>query len=181
LVGLIAFVARRPTVKRLAFVSALMCISLLPGAGAFAQQEPENPLVDIVTDMSVVVRDLSKLRTGKPTQETQQQVVTKLDELIKRLEQQCADCRGGASGANPTRPLADSVIMGGPGGVGDLHAPSKGGKNWGELPPHQRDRILQSQTEGFPPHYQKILERYYKRLAEERPAAESQPTNGAEQ
>jgi hypothetical protein len=44
------------------------------------------------------------------------------------------------------------------------------------LPPHQRDRIVQSLTEGFPAHYQKILERYYKRLAEETPApADGEP------
>ncbi|HXT58583.1 MAG TPA: hypothetical protein VN699_08105, partial [Pirellulales bacterium] len=51
-----------------------------------------------------------------------------------------------------------------------LHAARKNGKQWGELPPHQRDKIVQSLTEGFPAHYQKILERYYKRLAEEKPA-----------
>ena len=54
--------------------------------------------------------------------------------------------------------------------MGDMHSPKSGGKKWGELPPHQRDKILQSLTEGFPPHYQQILERYYKRLAEEKPA-----------
>ena len=53
--------------------------------------------------------------------------------------------------------------------MGDLHAAKSGGKKWGELPPHQRDKILQSLTEGFPAHYQQILERYYKRLAEEKP------------
>ena len=28
-------------------------------------------------------------------------------------------------------------------------------------------------TEGFPPHYQRILERYYKRLAQETPVADA--------
>jgi hypothetical protein len=28
-------------------------------------------------------------------------------------------------------------------------------------------------TEGFPPHYQQLLERYYRRLAEEKPAGEA--------
>ncbi|MGH7136764.1 MAG: hypothetical protein ACREHD_13560, partial [Pirellulales bacterium] len=81
--------------------------------------------------------------------------------------------RGGASSANPMKPMADSMITGGPGGIGDLHAARKTGKQWAELPPHERDRIVQSMTEGFPAHYQKILERYYKRLAEETPAAAS--------
>ena len=28
-------------------------------------------------------------------------------------------------------------------------------------------------NEGFPPHYQQLLERYYRRLAEEKPAGEA--------
>ena len=36
--------------------------------------------------MTAVVRDLSKLSTGKPTQDTQKDVVRKLDELIAELE-----------------------------------------------------------------------------------------------
>ena len=132
----------------------------------------EDPLGDITADMAVVMRDLTRLSTGKKTQKTQKIVVKKLDELIARLEKESEASRGGgASGANPTRPLADSVVVGGPGGIGDLHAPRDGDKKWGELPAHQRDRILQSLTEGFPAHYQRILQRYYRRLAEEKPSA----------
>jgi len=53
--------------------------------------------------------------------------------------------------------------------MGDLHAAQQQGKKWGELPPHERDRITQSINEGFPAHYQRILERYYRRLATEEP------------
>jgi hypothetical protein len=101
---------------------------------------------------------------------TQKQIVSKLDRLIEELEKESEQSRGGASGANPSKPMNDSTITGGPGGIGDLHAARKTGKQWAELPPHERDRIVQSMTEGFPAHYQKILERYYKRLAEETPA-----------
>lgn len=64
------------------------------------------------------------------------------------------------------------MVIGGPGGIGDLHAPRDAEKKWGELPPQERDRILQSMTEGFPAHYQRILERYYRRLAEEKPTSD---------
>ena len=53
--------------------------------------------------------------------------------------------------------------------MGQLHSTRQQGDKWGQLPAHERDRILQSLTEGFPPHYQNILEAYYKRLAEEKP------------
>jgi hypothetical protein len=52
--------------------------------------------------------------------------------------------------------------------MGDLRGVRDQADRWGELPAHERDRILQSLTEGFPPHYQAILEAYYKRLATEK-------------
>jgi hypothetical protein len=139
-----------------------------------------NPISQIADDMSNVVGDLAKLTTGKPTQQKQEQIIKKLDDLIAQLEQECEACRkAGTSGSNPTRPLADSVIVGGPGGIGSLHAPRPDGKKWGDLPPRERDRILQSQSEGFPPHYQRILERYFRRVAEEQPAVQPEK-NGSQ-
>ena len=151
------------------------CGLLLAVGQVLAQDEeaaPPSPLDEIATRMSVVVRDLSRQSTGKPTQTKQQTVKTKLDALIADLEKECANCRG-ASKNNPTKPLNDSVVKGGPGGIGDLRAPRNGGKKWGDLPAHERDRILQSMTEGFPPQYQRVLERYYRQLAEEKPTGEA--------
>lgn len=150
------------------FLSGALLL-LVPGI-ARAQGAPGgSPLSGIVVDMSMVVLDLSQMSTGEPTQKKQETIVNRLDELIAELEKECEACRGGTSGANPSRPLADSAIIGGPGGIGDLHAPRDGGKQWGKLPPHERDRITQSLTEGFPSRYGRLLERYYRRLAEEKP------------
>jgi hypothetical protein len=167
---------KEKTVKRLI---AVMVPSVLLAASSYvlAQDTADNPIADIAADMTVVVRDLNQLSTGKPTQETQKEIVSKLDELIAQLEKECAACKAGAKSRNPKKPLTDSIVKNGPGGQGDLHAPRNNGKKFGELPPHQRDKILQSQTEGFPSHYQQILERYYKRLAEERPAGESEASD----
>jgi hypothetical protein len=148
-------------------VLGLLSLALLNNARA--QDLPfEDPLGDLAFDMTVVVRDLTKLSTGKVTQKRQTDIVAKLDDLIAKLEEECKNCRGGSGSLNPTKPLQDSMIVGGPGGIGDLHAPRKGGKQWAELPAHERDRILQSMTEGFPAHYQRMLERYYRQLAEEK-------------
>ena len=109
-----------------------------------AQESSDDPLGEIAADMDRVVIELSGAHTGKPTQASQKRIVGKLDVLIKRLEEEAESARGGASGANPNVPLADSKIMGGPGGIGDLHAARKNGKQWGELPPHQarKDRAI---------------------------------------
>ncbi|HWB09296.1 MAG TPA: hypothetical protein VG826_08735 [Pirellulales bacterium] len=157
---------------------ALLPVALLPTA-TFAQEGADDPLGDLTLEMEQVVIDLSGLTTGGPVQDQQKQIVTRLDKLIEELEKEQEQMRGGSSSANPMRPLNDSIIKGGPGGIGDLHAARKTGKQWAELPPHERDRIVQSMTEGFPAHYQKILERYYKQLAEETPAssaAEDEPS-----
>src|SRR5262249_44652212 len=82
-------------------------------------------------------------------------------------EKQCQECKGGIKNNNPSRPLADSVIRSGTGGIGDLVAPGESNKDWAKLSARERDRILQSMSEGFPPEYRLVLERYYPRLAEE--------------
>lgn len=155
--------------------SCLMAFSMLAlwstPVVVLAQEESADPIGELALNMEEVVIDLSGMTTGEPVQQSQKEIVGKLDKLIADLEKECEQCRGGAKGPNPSRPMADSNIKGGPGGIGDLHAARKTGKQWAELPPHERDRIVQSMTEGFPAHYQKILERYYKRLAEETPAS----------
>ena len=51
---------------------------------------------------------------------------------------------------------------------GDLHGANNQGKDWKILPPKQREQILQSKTEGFPPGYEALLQSYYQRLAQEK-------------
>ena len=142
----------------------------LGGHSLFAAEEEQSPdpLGDIVQDMNVATRWLSKLATDALTQETQKDAVDKLDKLIARLEKQ-AQSGNGQAPPNPSRPMADSMIKTGPGGMGKLHAADQDGKHWADLPAHERERILQSMTEGFPSHYQAVLEAYFKRIAEEKP------------
>jgi hypothetical protein len=66
--------------------------------------------------------------------------------------------------------MRDSTISRGTGGIGALVDPAETGKDWGKLSGRERDRILQSLSEGFPPEYRTVLERYYRRLAEEKGA-----------
>jgi hypothetical protein len=132
----------------------------------------QDPLKYISGDMTVIHADLTAERTDKPVQVKQERVVQQLDVLIAMLEKECKN--GGAGGsANPSRPLASSVIAGGPGGQGEMINPDDQTKQWGNLPPRQRQAIMQSQTEGFPAGYEAILQSYYKRLAQEQTADES--------
>lgn len=147
-------------------VAALMA-GLLSAPPAMAA---EIQAVDIATKMGGVVDNLGRKQTGEPVQGEQKAIVRDLDELIASLEKQCQACRNGIKRNNPNRGMADSMISSGTGGIGPLTNPGDGGKDWGKLSDRERDRILQSMTEGFPPEYRTVLERYYRRLAEEKSA-----------
>src|SRR2546430_2110265 len=69
---------------------------------------------------------------------------------------------------NAAKPLKKSQIAGGHGGVGDLDAERYGQRSLGADATRLREQIGQSQSEGFPPGYQQLLEQYYNRLAERR-------------
>ena len=132
-----------------------------------ADPDESDPLSGITDKMTDIVSDLADLKTDSPVQEKQQQVVTQLDQIIAQLEQQKSKS-GSGGGANPTKPLNDSIIASGPGGQGDLRDPRNGTRNINNLPAKQRDAILQSKTEGFPPGYETLLQSYYQRLAQEK-------------
>jgi hypothetical protein len=119
--------------------------------------------------MKAATKWLGKSSTDVLTQETQKDAVEKLDAIIAELEKQIEQGRAGRANANPSRPMQDSMIKAGPGGMGKLHGTKDDGKHWADLPPHERERILQSMTDGFPAHYQGVLEAYFKRIAEEKP------------
>lgn len=131
-----------------------------------------SPLEDVTQEMKVATNHLSKKTTDKQTQKPQEEAVSKLDKLIAELEKERQQLGNGVN-ARPLIPANSSTIRNGPGGMGDLRGAKEQGNRWGDLPAHERDRILQSLTEGFPPHYQAILEAYYKRLAVEKRAEDS--------
>jgi hypothetical protein len=131
----------------------------------------EGPITDISGKMTHVVGDLAKTVTGEPVQTKQKEIIKDLDELIASLEKQCQNCRNGMVRNNPTRPATESTLRKGTGGVGDMVNPQDSNKDWAKISPRERDRILQSMSEGFPPEYRLVLERYYRRLAEEKTVA----------
>lgn len=144
--------------------TALMSCLLQPAFGAESPVQPEA----IATKMAGVTDELNRNQTGQPVQAEQKAIVRDLDELIASLEKQCQACRSGMKRNNPNRGMADSMIGNGTGGIGTLLNPGNNGKDWGKLSARERDRILQSMSEGFPPDYRTVLERYYRRLAEEK-------------
>jgi hypothetical protein len=144
----------------------------LLGCALCASAKADAPTVtEISGKMTNVAGDLAKTVTGEPVQTRQKEIIKDLDELIASLEKQCQNCKNGMVRNNPLRPATDSTLRKGTGGIGDLVNPQEGTKDWAKISPRERDRILQSMSEGFPPEYRLVLERYYRRLAEEKTVA----------
>lgn len=147
---------------------AVAVTACLLGTGTWAGAQ--TTMSAISTKMTTVVGDLAKPETGSAVQDRQKTIVRDLDELIASLEQECEACRNGMKRNNPKIGMPDSMISRGTGGVGALVDPQQSEKDWAKLSSRERDRILQSMSEGFPPEYRQVLERYYRRLAEEKTA-----------
>ena len=139
------------------------------------------PIAAISTKMTGVAGELAKTETGQPVQVKQKKVLSDIDALIASLEQECENCRNGMKRNNPKDGMKDSFITRGTGGSGPLIDPRSSEKDWAKLSTRERDRILQSMSEGFPPEYRQVLERYYRRLADEKTvtiADPAQPKDG---
>ena len=132
----------------------------------------------------------------------QKEIVTDLEKLIAELEKQCQKCQGGSMlqqqvcsrrpsanrSSSPRKRRATVSTM--------RKKPAKDsterlGKDearkaalekmksllkediWGELPPKDREQMLQLSPEQFLPKYELLIEEYYKRLAEQTEKVES--------
>ena len=126
----------------------------------------KDPIKRIAGHMGKSADLLAKLDTGDPTQTVQKGIIIDLDAIIEELEKRKKKMKAGG-GADPDMPLPDSILAKGPGGQRDLRDPNASSRLWGQLSPKDRQQILQSQNEGFPPGYEAILSSYYKHLAQE--------------
>jgi hypothetical protein len=132
--------------------------------------------------MGNIERRLELARGGPQTQKMQKEVVARLDELIKQLENQnngsgsgngggCPSSGGGSGSSpgntnNPSSPMKDSNIAtnGGPGNVDQKRL--KGlAEQWGTLPEKERAKAMADLTRGMPAEYRDVIERYFKDLA----------------
>jgi hypothetical protein len=134
---------------------------------------PKDPIGSIDRHVGRIVGELAEAKTDLPVQYQQKKVVSELDTIIKQLEEQMKAGGGSGSNPNPTSPMQKSILAGGPGGSGPLHDPKAGSHAWGDLPAKEREQILQSQTEGFPPGYEQVLSSYYNRLAQEKVSSDN--------
>lgn len=126
----------------------------------------EKSLDEVSRMMSDVERRLKLGRGGARVQKTEEEIVARLDELIKKLEQQQQQASSQAgNSAGPTKPAPDSVIKGStaPGEVDTRDIGKKAG--WGALPPKQQTKARNLIDRELPPHYRNAIEQYLRKLA----------------
>lgn len=130
---------------------------------------------------------------GLPTQRLHAEAITKLDQLIKEIENQQQSQskpkpkpqpnqqqqqqqnqpsqqqqQQQAQGQQQTNQAANQDHAGPARQDGALNSvQTAGAANWGNLPPHLRDALRQGLSDKFSSMYQQMTEQYYKRLAEE--------------
>jgi hypothetical protein len=144
-------------------------------------------LSDIARKMKDVERRLDLARGGKVTQEKQKEILARLDEIIKKLENQAKDCNGQCNGGNcpgsasasgnpsginqPSSPASQSAAAPANGGTGNVD-PAKLSKlvqEWGRLPARQQEEALQRLTEGLSPRHREAIENYFRNIASSKP------------
>jgi hypothetical protein len=126
-------------------------------------------------------RKIAEEDTSAGTRALQQRVVDDLSELIRQMAKKCGGAGQGPSqskqssaataGKIPSRsPARDSVTRLGqtPAQPPDTEkARQLNRQAWGNLPPRLRQPLLNADFERFLPKYERLIERYFTRLAEE--------------
>jgi len=144
----------------------------------------DKDLGDIGRKMNNIERRLELARGGPQTQKLQKEVVMRLDEIIKKLENQAKGGGGGGGGGQdpgcppggqqqpgpgagaPTAPQQDSYggSNSGPGNV-DPKKIKEIVDAWGKLPEKERAKAMTEMIRGMPPAYRQMIEEFYKRGA----------------
>ncbi len=141
----------------------------------------DKDLGDIARKMENVERRLDLARGGPQTQKLQKEILRRLDEIIKEMENKKngsgsgngGGCPNGGqpgsspNGGQPNSPMPDSVLPN-QAGKGDVTQAKlrKLQIEWGRLPPAQRQQMLQELTAGMSPAHREAIENYFRNLAQ---------------
>jgi hypothetical protein len=139
----------------------------------------DKDLGSIARKMDNIERRLDLSRGGPKTQKLQKEVVARLDELIKEMENQgngqCngGNCpNGGNPGSNPnntTNPSSPQQDSFGGNGSGPGNVDPKKLKElaevWGKLPEKDRAKAMAELTRDMPPRYREVIQKYFKEIS----------------
>jgi acyl-CoA reductase-like NAD-dependent aldehyde dehydrogenase len=134
----------------------------------------EDSLDEIARMMDDIRRRLALARAGKIVRDEEDEVIKKLEKMIDDLEQQRQmkqqqkqQSKNSKSSRQPQNPMQDSqrAELKGPGDVDPKNLGKRDG--WGNLPPKERQEVLQQIGRELPAHFRETIEEYFKRLAQD--------------
>ena len=145
-----------------------------------AAVEADNPLAKIAEQMRTVESRINERDTSAETQNLQKQIVGDLAALLEEAKKQGGQKKPGqgsgagqdqaGAGGNPTagpaRDSTDRIERGDAEAAETADVKDVLRRMWGHLPDKARDQMQSSLSEEFLPKYQRLIEEYYKRLAE---------------
>jgi hypothetical protein len=132
----------------------------------------DQSLDQVARQMRDVERRLALGRAGQQVQRVEERIVTTLDDIIEKLEQQQGGGGGGGSGSGPQSPSqpptgANDSYVGGIKGEGKVDPEKLGRKHgWGQLPDKAQAAAKELINQQFPFHYRQAVEEYLKRIAQ---------------
>jgi hypothetical protein len=135
----------------------------------------EDSLDEVARLMDDIRRRLALARAGKVVRDEEDSVIKKLEKMIddlekqrqmRQMQRQQAQNRNN-SRRPPNSPMQDSqrAELKGPGEVDPKNIGKRDG--WGNLPPKDRQEVLQQIGRELPAHFRETIEEYFKRLAED--------------
>jgi hypothetical protein len=130
-----------------------------------------DSLDEIARLMEDVRRRLALARAGKVVRDEEDTIIAKLEKMIEELEkqqqQQQQQASGQSGGRQPNQPMQDSQAAQ-MRGAGEVDPKSLGKKDgWGNLPPKERQEVMQQIGRELPAHFRETIEEYFKRLAQD--------------
>ena len=129
----------------------------------------EDSLDEISRMMSDIKRRTDLNRSGTRVRGKEEDVIKKLDKLIKRLEEQQRQMQLAQSQGTirPSAPANREQSLPGQ-GTGKVRSKRQtDGGQWGNLDPAQRDAALAEMSKDLPPHYRSVIEEYFRKLADQ--------------
>lgn len=131
----------------------------------------EKSLGEIARLMSDSERRLDLGRAGEKVQGVQERIISELDEIIKKIEQQQGGGGGGGGdgegGQNQSSsPANDSRVKGSeaPGDVDKKKFKNEG--QWGNLPEKEQAKAKSDLNRNFPSHYGRAVDEYFRKQSE---------------
>lgn len=133
-----------------------------------AEVKPDT-LGHIARQMSDAQRRLDLGRADDHSQQVQREIVEALDRLIDKIEEQQRQQQQQQQQAqsDPSQsPMEETQPGGDLKGEGKVDIRDIGNQaGWGDLPPKERERVMQEIGRDFPAHYRDLIEEYLRRLA----------------